>query len=133
VVGLAAYAGKTFRLRFRLTAPDCNGTAYGPAIDDLQVLDLTCKSNADCDDGQQCTTDTCILATGVCKNGATGGGTGRGLRRARDRYRLRTSPERARPRPLSIGGKPCWRGALAGSVGRLASRTIGPGPEGMRP
>jgi hypothetical protein len=66
-VALSAYAGKKFRLRFRFdTVDSVANDGAGPFIDDVLVYDPSCSKDADCDDKNNCTTDTCALATGKC-------------------------------------------------------------------
>ncbi len=60
-------AGKKIQLRFAFNTTDCIGNATpGPFIDDLTVVDATCKDDKGCDDSDPCTTDSCTVATGAC-------------------------------------------------------------------
>ena len=40
--------------------------AAGPFVDDVLIYDPSCGKDADCDDKNGCTTDTCNVATGKC-------------------------------------------------------------------
>jgi len=58
---------KKLQLRFAFDTTDCFANATeGPFIDDLSVVDATCKDDKGCDDQNPCTTDTCTVATGLC-------------------------------------------------------------------
>ena len=64
---LSAYIGTTVHLRFRFGTFDCvNNQMVGAFVDDLSVQDLGCSSDGACEDGNACTKDTCILASGLC-------------------------------------------------------------------
>ena len=63
---LAAWATKFFQLRFHFWTSNCSTSYSGPFIDDFKVWDATCKADADCDDTNGCTIDTCDVATGKC-------------------------------------------------------------------
>ncbi|MBI5607463.1 MAG: hypothetical protein HY902_01130 [Deltaproteobacteria bacterium] len=64
---LANYAGSKFVLTFAFSSVDCigNGDA-GAFVDDLKVFDATCTSDAMCDDGNDCTMDSCHKPSGKC-------------------------------------------------------------------
>ncbi len=64
---LAKYAGTKFHVAFVFFSEDCQvNNGAGPFIDDLAVVDTTCKSDAACDDGNDCTIDSCHKASGKC-------------------------------------------------------------------
>jgi len=62
-----AYKGQTVQL---LLAFDCDSSVSydGVFIDDLKVTQDCCSEDADCDDGNACTTDTCPGIDSLCIN-----------------------------------------------------------------
>ena len=79
-VDLTAYAGQKIRISFYHTAVDYGGALYGTDVstgwylDNIQIcINGTCIHDydfceiIDCDDGDLCTTDSCIVGTG-CNN-----------------------------------------------------------------
>ncbi len=73
---LSAYAGKVAQLRFRFYTDDCIGNStVGPFVDDVMIEDIACTKNADCNDGNTCSVDTCSLSTGKCLYASVKNGT----------------------------------------------------------
>ncbi|MGM0574455.1 MAG: hypothetical protein ACQEXJ_01800 [Myxococcota bacterium] len=74
-VDLDAWAGSTVRVGFRFdSVDDASNTHGGVRIDELTVTSIctgegTCLGQADCDDGDACTTDWCVL--GECQSEKT--------------------------------------------------------------
>ena len=63
-----AEPGATVRIQFRFGVDGCNGLD-GWYVDDVAVGHCSaCSSTTDCDDGNDCTTDSCDAATGACIN-----------------------------------------------------------------
>ncbi|MCO4763653.1 MAG: hypothetical protein KC502_19230, partial [Myxococcales bacterium] len=67
---IGGYSGIKFKLRFSFKTTDCklNGWA-GPFIDDLVLIDESCKKASDCSDGNACTKDSCNTSGGCYYNG----------------------------------------------------------------
>jgi hypothetical protein len=63
----SAVVGKVFRVRFAFNTTDCIGNELaGAFIDDFKVTTGLCSDNAQCDDGNTCTTDSCTKS-GTCQ------------------------------------------------------------------
>ena len=72
-VDLSAFAGQTIQLRFSFDVVNkggCYNSGAGPRIDELSVTSaacaIPCVQDSDCNDGDECTADTC--ADGQCSN-----------------------------------------------------------------
>ncbi len=74
VVDLAAFADKTVQFQLAFTTKDGVLNAYaGAFVDDLAVATGCCAADAECEDGNACTTDACVGEGDklpVCKNTA---------------------------------------------------------------
>lgn len=51
-----------------VTEAQCNGTFVEGNFGSCAEVQCACSSNADCNDGDACTTDTCNVGTGACSN-----------------------------------------------------------------
>ncbi len=73
---LSANAGSKFVLTFTFYGVDCIGNSgAGAFVDDLKVFDATCTSDAMCDDGNDCTMDSCHKPSGKCITASVPAGT----------------------------------------------------------
>ncbi len=65
---LSPYVGSTIQPRFRFTSDSSIQSGFGIRIDDLAVVQGCCLIDADCDDGNPCTLDTCPTPNSVCSH-----------------------------------------------------------------
>ena len=64
---LGAYAGKEIQLKLEFHT-DSSVTYPGVWIDGIEILQACCASDAECDDGNPCTEDSCPGAQSLCIN-----------------------------------------------------------------
>ncbi|NUN12654.1 MAG: VWA domain-containing protein, partial [Myxococcales bacterium] len=67
---LSPFAGQTIQVVFEFDSGDNSWNDYeGVYLDNIEITTACCTTNADCDDGENCTADLCDSASGVnlCK------------------------------------------------------------------
>jgi len=64
-IDVTGWAGQTVQLRFEFSS-DGSVTYQGVFIDDLSITQECCSDDAECDDGDPCTTDSCPGVDSLC-------------------------------------------------------------------
>ncbi len=65
---VSAFAGQSIYLRFTFHSDSSVAGYPGAWVDSLTVTQFCCSDDADCDDGNECTTDSCPGAESLCIN-----------------------------------------------------------------